>query len=507
MNKYFLILLFVLSCLTHLLFFPRPAEVVFDEVYFGAYASDYISGKYYFDPHPPLGKLLIAATGRLSGITNDATSYAAIGDKYQTDIYVWYRLLPLIAGILLPLVVYWLCRRLRLSALAAFSAGLLVILENSLLVQSRFIFLDSMLLLFGFSALASYLTFRARRASASSSASKDNSSKRFFWWLAASSLAGALAFDIKWTGLAFSLIIVLVELWDVTRSPQRIQALKRSAGVLTTMILVGFFVYLATFAVHFALLPRSGQGNPFMSASFQKTLVDSSYHDDSTLRTPDFLDKFVETNLEMYGVNAHMNATHPYSSKWYTWPLMARPIFYWEETASSTIIAPAKASTVSNATASASTYPATTSIPATVPAKNSYIYLIGNPFIYWLGALAIASLAIECLWLLVLGFIHRNQRMLKPVPVFLVVAFCANFLPFIFIGRVMFLYHYQAALVFTIIAIACVLDQLKGRLKYILIGATLLIALSAFIFWSPLTYGLPLTQGQLQERMWFPSWR
>jgi dolichyl-phosphate-mannose--protein O-mannosyl transferase len=261
------------------------------------------------------------------------------------------------------------------------------------------------------------------------------------------------------------------------------------------MIFVGLFVYLLTFAVHFALLPRSGQGNAFMSTSFQKTLVDSSYHNDTTLRTPDFLDKFVELNMEMYGVNAHMDATHQYSSKWYTWPFMMRPIFYWQETAAST------------STATTSLASSTTTVSTTVSPENSYIYLFGNPFTYWLGILVMVVLIVDCLWLLTRAFLSRNRKILKPVPIFIVIGFLANFLPFIFIGRVMFLYHYQAALVFTIIGIAYTLDQLKGRLKYILISATLLLALAAFIYWSPLTYGLPMTANQMAARMWFPSWR
>lgn len=500
MTKYFLIALLALSCATHLFFFPHPAQVVFDEVYFGAYASDYISGKYYFDPHPPLGKLLIAAAGSLSGITNDTTSYASIGDPYQTDIYIWYRLFPLIAGILLPLVVYWLCRRLRLSELAAFFAGLLVILDNSLLTQSRFIFMDSMLILFGFTALALYLTYRSRRQVRvhEAPAGKAARSRTYLWWLLAASFAGALSFDIKWTGLAFSLIIALIEVWDLIHASKKRRAFKAFSLTICAMLAVGFAVYYATFAVHFSLLPRSGQGNAFMSAAFQKTLADSQYHDDPSLSPPGTLAKFTELNLEMYAVNAHMNATHEYSSKWYTWPLMMRPIFYWQQAASSTL--------------------------STAPAdqRSSYIYLFGNPFIYWLGSLVMAWLVLSGGFILARDGLKRGWKLLTPIHIFIVAAFLANYIPFIFIGRVMFLYHYQAALVFTIIGIAYAFESFNGAVKRryasrssswlrhlgsVLGGAAIALALAAFVFWTPITYGWPISQHQLQERMWFPSWR
>ena len=35
----------------------------------------------------------------------------------------------------------------------------------------------------------------------------------------------------------------------------------------------------------------------------------------------------------------------------------------------------------------------------------------------------------------------------------------------------------------------------------------LVLTLLVFIWFSPLTYGFPLTEGQLQDRMWLDSWR
>ncbi|MFN7088533.1 MAG: phospholipid carrier-dependent glycosyltransferase [Candidatus Paceibacteria bacterium] len=49
-----------LGLITRFLFIWNPPEVVFDEVHFGKFLYAYFTGEYYFDIHPPLGKLILA---------------------------------------------------------------------------------------------------------------------------------------------------------------------------------------------------------------------------------------------------------------------------------------------------------------------------------------------------------------------------------------------------------------------------------------------------------------
>ncbi len=86
--------------------------------------------------------------------------FGVIGESFTDTNFIWLRVLPALAGALLPIVIYYLCRTLNFGKMAAFAAAFLVIVENSLLVQSRFILLDSLLLLFGFGSLLFYFLYR-----------------------------------------------------------------------------------------------------------------------------------------------------------------------------------------------------------------------------------------------------------------------------------------------------------------------------------------------------------
>ena len=62
-----------------------------DETHFGKHASYYLNGSFFFDVHPPLGKLLIAAAGYVSGY-NGTFAFDKPGDKYEDHSYYGMRL-------------------------------------------------------------------------------------------------------------------------------------------------------------------------------------------------------------------------------------------------------------------------------------------------------------------------------------------------------------------------------------------------------------------------------
>lgn len=434
-SKWYTVILLSLSIVTHFAFFGYPSQTIFDEVHFGKFVSAYYTNEYYYDIHPPLGKLIIAGFAGLFDFKPEFT-FTNIGDKFQNNKYLSLRFLPSLAGVLLPLVIYLLVLQLGMSRSAAFIGGLLMVLENAILTQSRLILLDAFLLLFGFLSLLFYLKYKIHNTK----------------YLILFSVFAALAASIKWTGLAFLALPGLFELYRVFKNKNPEISIHRhacrQAGNIAKLFLcfavLPSIIYFSVFTLHFSLLTKPGSGDAFMDKEFHSYNV---------------WDKFIDLNIEMYRGNTRLTATHSYGSNWYSWPVMARPIFYWVK-------------------------------------DNARIYYLGNPLIYWTSTIAVLMLLI--------GYLTTKKER-NFVSTLLLSGFLLNLLPFIGIKRVMFLYHYATASIFAILILVYLADQEKNsKLIYTIL---IIAAATAFTYFAPLTYGLPLSPEQYESRVWLNSWR
>lgn len=457
MARYYLLLLLITSLATHFLFFGQPNETVFDEVHFGKFISGYFTHEYFFDIHPPLGKLMISGVGWLNGF-KPGFSFAEIGQPFPDKSYIWLRLLPALAGAILSVAIYFLALELGFSKFSAFAAGLLIALENALVTHSRLILLDSFLLLFGFAALLFYFKWK-------------KSSK--FHHLAFAGVLSGLAVSIKWTGATFGVIIVFLEILKTVRlGKYELDNLRQNLLKLLCLIVIPFSLYFSFFALHFSLLGKSGPGDAFMTPAFRKTLRGSADHMNPQLKPLNIFQKFSELNIQMYKSNSTLGANHPYGSRWYSWPFMARPIYYWHKE-------------VKQDTNSAK-------------ALHSRIYFTGNPIIWWASAFAVFYVLFDGI-----GKLIKKVRPDKKI-LFLLGAFFINLLPFIKIKRVMFLYHYLTAYIFALLILVYLIEKnpKAKKLFAVLIG----LAIISFVFFAPLSYGQPITENSYKLRIWFRSW-
>ncbi|MBW4061413.1 phospholipid carrier-dependent glycosyltransferase [Candidatus Saccharibacteria bacterium] len=454
-----LILLTLAAFITRFWFVTKPNAVVFDEVYFKVYAGDYLTHSYYFDPHPPLGKELLGLWAWLSHQSGAILTSSAPG--------VDLRYLPAFAGALIIPVVYVLLRQLGGSRRIATLAALAVLADNALLVESRLVLIDSMLVLFGLGAVVAYLASRTRTG------------WRSYTFVALAAILGGMASSTKWTGISALGLIGLIWLYDLVKKHAN---LKQAAIRLAMIITIPTAVYLTVFAIHFATLTNSGQGDAFMPLRFQATLVGNPNY--SPTAHESFIHKFIDLNVEMNAAEASLKtATHPYGSAWYTWPIESRPVYYWAGDA--------------------------------LPNGNQgNIYLLGNPVVWWgtlivlavLGGQFLAGRRIPRRWVFAIGLLST--------------AYLANWLPFSLIHRVMFLYHYLFALIYSIALASLGLGLVSGwnltsdhfwhfrskasRNGYI---AALVLIVVGFVYFIPLSYGNPISPSSLVQHDWLKSWR
>ncbi|KAJ3027183.1 UNVERIFIED_CONTAM: Protein O-mannosyl-transferase 1 [Siphonaria sp. JEL0065] len=267
-----LVVVTLLSLLTRMFRIQDPAKVVFDEVHFGKFASYYLRGEYYFDVHPPLGKLLLAAVAAFAGYDGHYL-FDEIGDDYVAHGVPWVtmRLFPALCGALIVPFCFLTLKEIGVSWVAAIFGALMLIFDNALITQSRLILLDSMLLLFGVTSIYTWIRFYKERATPFSVS--------WWFWMAMTGTSLALTLGIKMVGLftiAVVGIAVLFDLWrilDVDRGLSMNEFYKHFAARALCLIVLPITLYLSFFYIHFALLPYSGPGDAFMSPKFQATLV------------------------------------------------------------------------------------------------------------------------------------------------------------------------------------------------------------------------------------------
>lgn len=163
----------LLSCWTRFHNIGKSNIVIWDEAHFGKFGSHYLKREFYFDVHPPLGKMLVGLAGLLAGY--DGSFDFQSGAKYPDTVpYTAMRVMMATFGVVMvPLGWYtavelgmsWrACHLVALmvllgefmysgSMLCEYVCSLVSIIDVAWLCISRFILLDSMLLCFTFTTV------------------------------------------------------------------------------------------------------------------------------------------------------------------------------------------------------------------------------------------------------------------------------------------------------------------------------------------------------------------
>ncbi|NXV86398.1 POMT2 transferase, partial [Calonectris borealis] len=192
-----------------------------DETHFGKMGSYYINRTFFFDVHPPLGKMLIGLAGYLSGY--DGTfPFQKPGDKYEQHNYVGMRggcnfshdllflqFCAFLGSCLVPFA-YLTVLELSKSLPAALLTAFILIFDTGCITLSQYILLDPILMFFLMGAVLSMVK-------CNSCAERPFSASWWFWLsLTGVNLAGAIG--VKFVGLFVVLLVglnTIYDLWDL----------------------------------------------------------------------------------------------------------------------------------------------------------------------------------------------------------------------------------------------------------------------------------------------------
>lgn len=175
-------------------------------------------------------------------------------------------------------------------------------------------------------------------------------------------------------------------------------------------------------------------------------------------------DKLVKWHLEAMTFHLNLKGDHPYASAWWQWFIDARPIW----------------------------------LDFHLDNKGNVfgIVEIGNPIILWLGIIAFL-----CNWTLCLA--KKNKALF-----FVLFIIVINTIPWIFIKRESFFYHFLPILPLLIISLAYWLNFLWKELKLKYLVMILLVLVIAFFIWYwPMITGTKIPYQGYNERISIDSWR
>ncbi|MDP1710019.1 MAG: glycosyltransferase family 39 protein [bacterium] len=161
---------------------------------------------------------------------------------------------------------------------------------------------------------------------------------------------------------------------------------------------------------------------------------------------------------QMWWYHTGLKATHPYTSSWWSWPFMIRPIYLYTS--------------------------------EEIGGWVSRIYSMGNPLVFWFG---LSSIIMSFIF----SFVERNKKL-----GFIVFCYLIFFVPWALSPRIMFFYHYLPSVPFLAIATGYVLRRNpKLILGYLFIG--LLVFIYFYSHWAGLQVPLWLDRSYY----WISSWR
>jgi dolichyl-phosphate-mannose--protein O-mannosyl transferase len=469
----------IVAFFTYFYGYWNPPYFFWDENYHVASAQKYLHGIYFMEPHPPLGKLLIALGERLVTPESNAASDQFLDTSYGTDLppnfsFAGFRLVPALMGWLSAPLLFSCFLLITRSALLAGLVTVPYVFDNALIVHSRGAMLEPVLVFFVlWMVLLFLLLIRG-----------PTEGKRSRWLSLALGACLAAVLTTKVIGLIMIGLYIPL-LWTFARN----SGVRGALRDLALPSFIGFaIVFVAVWQAHFSL-----------AATVNPTLENDGY-----FRASDAyrlaLDDHTTTSIGNFGTmlrdslaflphyaegvpRLDLCKSDENGSPWFLWPVGARAINYRWETPGGGEDAPYR-----------------------------YLYLQSNPVVWGMGLLGVFLAATMLLASLVLP-LHRPLQEPLLLAVFLGL-WIAYLIAVSRIDRVMYLYHYFLPLLFSLLLVGIAVTEIRriGRWAIHSRGRSIALTLCAvavvgsFFFYRPLTYYEPITDEAFMKRSILRIW-
>jgi dolichyl-phosphate-mannose-protein mannosyltransferase len=391
------------------------SETVFDEIYYVQAAEQYLSR---IDPfevtHPPLGKLIIATGVSIFGF----------------NPYGWRIMGVLFATLMLP-IIYFLGKEISNSWLGGFISSLLLMFDFMHFTLSRIALLDTSLVLFLLCSQLFFFRYVLDYLKNGWSASLRPYFLSVFFL--------AIGFSIKWSALfsfAGQSFFLYMLKFDFTQKNTKIDYgynsnKKKIIYLVSGTILIFGIVYLISYVPYLRL------GHSLWDIY----------------------------NRQWSMINSHMilTETHPFSSRWWTWPLILKPVWLYLSKLGEESV--------------------------------STITLMGNPAVWWIGIISVIAVSTKAI------------KEKKTSHIYLVTMFIFQWIPYVFLSRTQYIfYFYPNVLILCLITsthISKLWEEKKERRKVFIY---ILLVVGFFGLFYPIISGNRISIWWKEMLKWLPDW-
>lgn len=414
----------------------------FDEIYHARTGYEFVHSLSVYEwTHPPLGKIFIAIGIMLFGMCP----------------FGW-RIAGTIFGIIMIPIIYIFAKKLLKKSWLTIVTCLLFTFDFMHFAQTRIATIDVYVTFF--IMLMYYFMYKYY-----STSFYDSSFKKGLISLALCGICMGLGIASKWTGIYAGMglaVLFFITVFKRVREYEYAQKNPKGStdGISHNLIIENFGPYMKKTilwcVIFFVAVPA--------------VIYCLSYI--PYLKAPDAngFQTIIENQNSMYAYHAKtvLGSEHPFSSRWYEWIIMKRPIWYYSGTVSDNV--------------------------------KEGISSFGNPLVWWLGVPAF-------FYMLYRVFKKRDKNSL-----FLVIAYLAQLVSWIPITRLTFIYHYFPCVPFIVLmlgySLLCIYNEAKNKktVMYGIFGYTALVVI-LFVMFYPVLSGHPCNVDYAKHFLkWFNSW-